>query len=100
MIVITLWFAAGLLMLLITLGLWRIVKGPHITDRMLAAQLAGSTGVALVVLLAWFMDNHALLDVALLLGLLAAISGIAFAKLLRPKQVSNINRSQTDHVSD
>lgn len=97
MIALLLWAAAALLMLLLSLGLWRVVKGPKLTDRMLAAQLAGSTGVALVALLAWLMNTKALLDVALLLALLAAISGIAFAKLLRPEQLRKLNQSEANH---
>jgi multicomponent Na+:H+ antiporter subunit F len=97
MIALLLWTAATLLMFLLSLGLWRVVKGPKLTDRMLATQLAGSTGVALVALLAWLMNNNALLDVALLLALLAAISGIAFAKLLRPEQLRKLNQSETNH---
>lgn len=93
-----LWLVAAMLALLLLLGLWRVIQGPNLTDRMLAAQLAGSTGVALVVVLAWVMRNQNLLDVALLLALLAAISGIAFAKLLRPEQLDSHQKGADDHV--
>lgn len=68
--------------LLLNLGaaLWRAARGPTQADRMLAALLFGSTGVAILVLLAFAGGHPALIDVALILALLAAITGIAFAQ--------------------
>lgn len=55
-------------------------RGPTAADRMLVALLFGSTGSGILVLLAVAMRIPALVDVALVLALLAAIGGIAFAK--------------------
>jgi multicomponent Na+:H+ antiporter subunit F len=61
-------------------------RGPTPADRMLMAMLFGTTGTAVLALLAAAGDDTlllaslALVDVALLLALLAAIGGIAFAK--------------------
>ena len=55
-------------------------RGPTPADRMLMALLIGTTGTAILVLLAQAMPLGALVDVALVLALLAAIGGIAFAK--------------------
>jgi len=70
------------LFLLANLALTLVVaaRGPTPADRMLTALLFGSTGTAILVLLARVMDLAALVDVALLLALLAAIGGIAFAQ--------------------
>ena len=59
-------------------GLWRVLRGPSRADRMLAAQLFGTTGVAILVLLALASGTGALLDVALTLAVLAAVSVVAF----------------------
>jgi len=56
------------------------VRGPTPADRMLTALLFGSVGVGVLVLLARAMHLPALVDVALTLALLAAITGIAFAR--------------------
>ncbi|MBD3893753.1 cation:proton antiporter [Hydrogenophaga sp.] len=65
------------------LALVRAARGPTAADRMLAALLFGSTGVGALLLLAHADGaaavRAALLDVALLLALLAAIAGLAFA---------------------
>ncbi|WP_374672679.1 monovalent cation/H+ antiporter complex subunit F [Acidovorax temperans] len=55
-------------------------RGPTPADRMLMALLIGTTGTGILVLLAQAMPLGALVDVALVLALLAAIGGIAFAK--------------------
>jgi len=55
-------------------------RGPTAADRMLVALLFGSTGTGILVLLAVAMRIPALVDVALVLALLAAIGGVAFAK--------------------
>ena len=57
-----------------------VVRGPTQADRMLAALLFGTTGVAVLLLLAEAGEAAALLDVALVFALLAAIAGAAFAE--------------------
>jgi multicomponent Na+:H+ antiporter subunit F len=74
-----------ILFLLLTLvaGLWRIRRGPTAADRMLAAQLFGTTATAILLLLAEVSAAPALLDVALVLALLAAITVTAFTRQVR-----------------
>lgn len=72
------------LLLNILLGLIRILRGPTPPDRMLMAQLFGTTGVAIMLLLAEALSLPALRDVALLFALLGALSTIAFIKRYWP----------------
>jgi len=64
----------------LVVGLWRILHGPTSADRMLAAQLFGTTAVACVLLLAQAFEYPPLRDVALIFALLAAVSAIAFVR--------------------
>jgi multicomponent Na+:H+ antiporter subunit F len=66
------------LLLCILGGLVRVLRGPTAADRMLAAQLFGTTAVALLVLMAETMAMPALRDVALVFALLAAVTVVAF----------------------
>lgn len=66
---------ANLLVTLLASTRW-----PTPAERMLTALLFGTTGTAILVLLATAGGGAALVDVALVLALLAAIGGIAFAK--------------------
>lgn len=83
------------LFLLLTLvaGLWRVLRGPTAADRMLAAQLFGTTAVACVLLLAQAIDQPPLRDVALVFALLAAVTAVAFVR----RAWAAVDR---DHVGD
>ncbi len=74
-LVIALFLLANLVVALIAAA-----RGPTPADRMLMALLIGTTGTTILALLAHAMHLPALVDVALVLALLAAIGGIAFAK--------------------
>ena len=64
----------------LVVALLAAARGPTPADRMLMALLFGTTGTAVLVLLAAAGGGTPLVDVALVLALLAAIGGIAFAK--------------------
>jgi multicomponent Na+:H+ antiporter subunit F len=71
-------FAVFLLLTLIG-GLVRILRGPTRTDRMLAAQLFGTTGVAILLVLAEAEQRPALRNAALVFATLAAVNAVVFA---------------------
>jgi multicomponent Na+:H+ antiporter subunit F len=64
----------------LVVALLAAARGPTAADRMLMALLFGSTGTGTLLLLAQAMRIPALVDVALVLALLAAIGGVAFAR--------------------
>lgn len=69
------------LVLTVLVGMIRVARGPSFADRMLVALLMGTTGVAVLVLLAASPGAGALRDVALVLSLLASVTVVAFARL-------------------
>jgi len=73
-------FIAFFLMLNVFAGLLRVWWGPTAADRMLAAQLFGTTGTAVLLLLAEGLSNASLRDVGLVSALLAAISTVVFVR--------------------
>ena len=68
------------LLLDLAAALERAARGPTPADRMVAALLFGSTGVGILALMAFIDGAKALIDVALILALLAAITGVTFAQ--------------------
>ena len=75
----TFYFGAALFILItIAGGLARIFRGPDSSDRLMAAQLAGSGGVAVLLLLAAAMGQAAIIDVALMLAILAVFASVGF----------------------
>jgi len=71
---------AVFLLLNLGAGMWRVLRGPTSADRMLAAQLFGTTAVAILLLLAEASGGAALRDVALVFALLAAVTAVAFVR--------------------
>jgi multicomponent Na+:H+ antiporter subunit F len=72
--------AAGFLLVMMALGMVRIVRGPADADRMMSAQLLGTGGVAVLLLIGAAEVVPAAVDVALTLALLAAFASVAFVK--------------------
>ena len=66
--------AALLLLTTLLLGLIRVFRGPSAGDRLMAAQLIGTAGVGLLLLLSPVLRVPALVDVALVLALLAVVA--------------------------
>lgn len=77
-----LFYQTLVLFLLLNLGagMWRVLRGPKAADRMLAAQLFGTTAVAILLLLAKVTGGPALEDVALVFALLAPVTAVAFVR--------------------
>lgn len=73
------WVALFLLANLVV-AIYATARGRTAADRMLVALLFGSTGVGVLALLTDALANPVLLDVALVLAMLAAVTGIAFAR--------------------
>jgi multicomponent Na+:H+ antiporter subunit F len=76
-------FAILFLLLNLVAGTLRVLRGPRASDRMLAAQLFGTTTVAVLLMLGASTAQPALRDVALLFVLLATILSVAFVGLPR-----------------
>ena len=71
--------AALFVLAMVALGLVRILRGPGDADRMMAAQLLGTGGIAALLLLAAATGVTAAVDVALTLALLAVFAAAVFA---------------------
>ena len=83
--------AAAFVTAMVALGLVRVLRGPADADRMMAAQLLGSGGVAALLLIAGATEAPATTDVALVLALLAAFASVVFV-LSAPAWISDRGR--------
>lgn len=70
------------LVLLLSLagGMYQVVRGPTPGDRLLVVQLFGTAAVAVLLLVGEATGNPALVDIALVLALLTAITMVAFVR--------------------
>lgn len=74
-------FIASMLLLVLLLGMVRVIRGPSTSDRMLASQLFGTVGVAILMLLAIIQEQSSLLNIALVMAILAPLTVICFVKI-------------------
>ena len=70
--------AAAFVLGTVALGLVRVLRGPADADRLLAAQLLGTGGVAALLLLGVATSAPGVADLAVLLVLLAAFASVGF----------------------
>ena len=78
---------AGFVLFTVAVGLIRILSGPSNEDRMLAAQLLGTGGIAALLLVAEATGARGVDDVALGLALLAAFASVAFVNSVPPSEL-------------
>jgi len=97
----TVFYELLLAFLLITraAGLWRIFQGPTSADRMLAAQLFGTTAAAMLMILSQLSGNHAFRDAALVLALLAAVMATAFVRRSWNMTMETMETAESDDES-
>lgn len=74
--------AAGCVLAMVAIGMIRVLRGPADADRLMAAQLLGSGGIAALLLGGAAIGDGAVVDVSLTLALLAAFASIAFTKFV------------------
>ena len=74
--------AVFIIMIAIALGVYRLVMGPTIVDRVIAIDLLTLISIALIALIAHIGSRFIYLDVALVYGLLSFLSVLAVARYL------------------
>jgi multicomponent Na+:H+ antiporter subunit F len=75
------WLVSIALLISLSGGIYQAVRGPTPGDRMLFIQLFGTTAVAALILIGEATSEPSLVDAALVLALLAAVTVIAFVLL-------------------
>ena len=74
------YLAALIILANVAVSAWRVLRGPARADRIMGAQLIGTSGVAILVLLHLVDDAPGVLDLALLLALLTAFAAVGYVK--------------------
>jgi multicomponent Na+:H+ antiporter subunit F len=82
---------AGVILFTVAVGLMRILGGPGDADRMMAAQLLGTGGIASLLLIAAATGARGVDDVALGLAVLAAFASAAFVNSGAPAEQPDPN---------
>ena len=92
-----------ILVVLTIFCLIRAILGPKLADRIMAVNMIGTMTIAMIVLLAAWMDEVSFLDIALIYAVISFISVIVLAKIYvgiyreRKSQIGDIPR-ETDSL--
>jgi multicomponent Na+:H+ antiporter subunit F len=70
------------LLLTIIVGFVRLIKGPSLTDRILAVQLFGSTGISILLLFSAAFSLPSAINIALVFALLSVMTVAGFVKYI------------------
>jgi len=70
----------GLVLVVMLLAMWRVARDASPVVRIMAIQLAGSMGIAAVLLVGLALEVPGTVDIALVSALLAAVTTVAFAR--------------------
>ncbi|BBF93924.1 monovalent cation/H+ antiporter complex subunit F [Blastochloris tepida] len=76
--------AAGFVLVVVALGLARVLRGPGRADRMMAMQLLGTGGIAVLLLFSIANSLYAVVDVALVLAVLSVFASVALVETAPP----------------
>lgn len=74
--------AAIIALLAVVISFVRLLKGPSVTDRLVALDAMTIIVISLIVYLAYFLNRIIYLDVAIVYGLISFIGVIAVARYL------------------
>ena len=73
----------GVLLTLATIiSIWRIIKGPTLSDRAVGLDAATTITMVVLVFIAYFSQRYIYLDVSLVYGMLAFVGVVALARYL------------------
>lgn len=89
--------AALFLLLNVGAGLLRILRGRTTADRLLAVQLFGTTGTAILILLSLATGESAYQTIALVFAILAGVLGIVFARYGQPSAPASAQSQELTH---
>lgn len=74
------------LLLNIAMGLVRLLRGPTVADRLLTTQLFGTAGMAILMVLAGYMEDLSLLNVVITFNVLSILLVICLVQVWKKKK--------------
>jgi multicomponent Na+:H+ antiporter subunit F len=89
-------FSALFVLATVAVGLLRLLHGPADADRIMSAQLLGTGGIAVLLLLGAAGGAPSTIDVALTLAVLAAFASAAFANAATERDDATSEEDETE----
>lgn len=89
-----------LLVVAIMMCLFRMLRGPHLADRVLSVEIMALNVVGVVILLSIYLASSAFLDVALVVAIIGFTSVIAFAQYIDAMRLRRDARRRARHEEE
>ncbi|EMP56130.1 multiple resistance and pH regulation protein F [Marinobacter santoriniensis NKSG1] len=83
MIIVALYLTIAMVTLAALLNVYRLIKGPNATDRVLALDTLYINAIALIILLSVTLGTRMYLEAALLIAVMGFVGTVAMAKYLK-----------------
>ncbi|GIQ69097.1 Na(+)/H(+) antiporter subunit F1 [Xylanibacillus composti] len=87
-------FCMFLLSVSIVVAVFRLIKGPSMSDRVLSLDSIGYNIIGIVTVLTVMMKTQAFLEIILLIGIIAFLGTIALSKFVERGVVIEYNRDE------
>jgi len=100
MLQVSMFIALILLALAVAGCMYRVLRGPSMADRITALDTVGVNIIAIIVVLSMMLDTQAYLEVMLLVGILAFLGTVAFAKYIERGVVIEHEQEDRDDIDD
>ena len=100
MLQVSMFIALILLALAVAGCMYRVLRGPSMADRITALDTVGVNIIAIIVVLSMMLDTQAYLEVLLLVGILAFLGTVAFAKYIERGVVIEHEQEDRDDIDD
>ncbi|WP_010322300.1 K+/H+ antiporter subunit F [Marinobacterium stanieri] len=78
----TIFIVSGTVCIALVLNLWRLLRGPDLSDRILALDTMYINSIALILLYGMHMGTNLYFEAALLIAMLGFVSTVALCKYL------------------
>ncbi|SIR05567.1 K+/H+ antiporter subunit F [Marinobacterium stanieri] len=78
----TIFIVSGAVCIALVLNLWRLLRGPDLSDRILALDTMYINSIALILLYGMHMGTNLYFEAALLIAMLGFVSTVALCKYL------------------
>ncbi|MCK7546803.1 K+/H+ antiporter subunit F [Marinobacter koreensis] len=83
MMIVALYLTIAMVTLAALLNVYRLIKGPNATDRVLALDTLYINAIALIILLSVTLGTRMYLEAALLIAVMGFVGTVAMAKYLK-----------------
>jgi len=82
---LSVWISLGMLVVAFSLAFFRLIKGPTVSDRIVAMDFIASLTMGFILLYSVLIENSRYYDIAIIISLISFIGTVAIATYIKQK---------------